>query len=157
MMKFANESVSKHSGFVGTKPKKTVAEDHGLLACYFALEMLHDLLAKAHAAMGRDSGSIYRPLWNIPDPLPHVLLHASCSLRIRRAFIVVFPTIIKDEFRVAYEIFWCRVQIFLVLLLHGREIHGLLDDIVVVQYLIFIDRLLERPRVGIVLHIVEEM
>jgi hypothetical protein len=55
------------------------------------------------------------------------------------------------------ELLWRRIQVLLVLLLHRREIHGLFDDVVVVEYLVLVDWLLEGPRITVVLHVVEQM
>ena len=43
------------------------------------------------------------------------------------------------------------------LLLHGSKVHGLLDDVVVIQDLVFVDGLLKGPGVAVVLHVVEEV
>ena len=43
------------------------------------------------------------------------------------------------------------------LFFHGSKVHGLLDDVVVVEDLVFVDGLLEGPCVAVVLHVVEEV
>jgi hypothetical protein len=43
------------------------------------------------------------------------------------------------------------------LLLHRRKVHGLFNHVVVIEHLVLVDGLLERPCVAVVLHVVEEM
>ena len=43
------------------------------------------------------------------------------------------------------------------LFLHGGQVHGFFDDIVVVEHFVLVDRLLKGPGVGVVLQIVEEV
>jgi hypothetical protein len=99
----------------------------------------------------------YRPLRNLLDLLPHELFQSVGRFGIGRGFVVVSPTIVEYELGVLDEVFRVRVGILLVLLLHRCQVHGLLDDIVVVCNLILIDRLLERPSISVVLHGIEKM
>lgn len=55
------------------------------------------------------------------------------------------------------EILRGRVQILLVLFFHGAEIHGFLDDFVVVGDFVPVDGLHKGPGGAVVLHVVEEV
>ena len=97
------------------------------------------------------------PLRNALDLRPHELLQLVRMLGIRRRLIIVCPAIVKDELRIFDELLWTGVLVLLMLLLHGPQVHGLLDDLVVVGHLVLVDGLVEGPRRRMVLHIVKEM
>ena len=99
----------------------------------------------------------YRPLWNIPDLLPHELLKLVCALSIGCGLIIVASAIVEYQHGVLDEILWGRVQVLLMLLFHGRQIHGLHDYLVVVWNLIAVDGLGKWPGCTMVLHIVQQV
>jgi len=99
----------------------------------------------------------YRPLRNRLDLAPHELLQLIRALRIRRRLVVVPAAIIEDELRIFDEVLRCRVQVLLMLLLHRAEVHGLLDDLVIIRHLVPVDGLREGPRRAVVLHVVEQV
>ena len=97
------------------------------------------------------------PLRHLLDLTPHELLQPIRRFRIRRRLSIVPPTIIKDQLRILDKVVRGGIEILLVLLFHGREIHGLLDDVVVVVHLVCVDGLQKRPGIVVVLHVVEEV
>lgn len=80
-----------------------------------------------------------RPLGDGLDLVPHVLLELVGRFGVGRALVVVFATIVEDEASVLDELFRRRVLVGLELRLHGGEIHRLLDDFVVIGYVVFVD------------------
>ena len=105
----------------------------------------------------QDCSKTYRPLRNRLNLAPHKLLQLVRALRIRRRLIVILPAIIKNQPGVADEIVRRRVQVRFVLLLHRAQVHGLFNNLVVIGDFIPIDRLRERPRGAVVLHVVEQV
>ena len=99
----------------------------------------------------------YRPLRNLLDLGKHKFLQLIRALGIRRRLVVILATIIENQLGVPDEILRRRVQVLLVLLLHGAQVHRLLDHLVVIRHLVAVDRLRERPRRPVVLHIVEQV
>lgn len=99
----------------------------------------------------------HRPLRYQLDLLIHILLQLVRTLHIRRALRIVLAAIVEDQSRVVDEIFRGRVEILLVLFLHGAEIHGFLDDFVVVGHFVAVDGLHKGPGGAVVLHVVEEV
>lgn len=90
-------------------------------------------------------GTTYRPLWDIPDLLPHEFLQFVRTLRVRRILVVVFPTVVENQHGILDEILRRRVHVFLMFLFHGRKIHRLLNDLIVVRDFISVHRLSKWP------------
>src|SRR5690242_21586647 len=96
----------------------------------------------------------YRPLRDIAYLLPNELVQPPCGLGIARALVVVLSAVIKDKLGVADEVFGRGVEILFVLFIHGGQVHGLFDDVVVVEDVVLVCGVLEGPGVGGVMRVV---
>ena len=99
----------------------------------------------AYRKMSMIGTMTHRPLGNRLDLRPHILLQLIRTLRIRRRLIIILAAIIKHQLRIADEILRRGIQILFMLFLHGAQIHGLFDDLVVVGHLVAVDGLREGP------------
>lgn len=96
-----------------------------------------------------------RPLGDGLDLYPHVLFQLVGRLGIRRRLVVVLATVVEDELSVPGKVFRRLVLVGLQLLLHGAEVHGLLDDVVVVGHIVLVDGVEERPGRLVVLKVIK--
>lgn len=99
----------------------------------------------------------YRPLRNVLDLSPHVLFQFVGALGIGRSLVVVFAAIVEDQLRVSDKVFRGRIEVFFVFFFHGAEVHGLLDDFVVIGDFVAVDWLCEGPGRGVVLDVIEKV
>lgn len=72
------------------------------------------------------------PLGDSLDLLPHELLQLVGRLGVGGALVVVLAAVVEHKTGVPDEVLGGGVLVGLELVLHGAEVHGLLDDIVVV-------------------------
>src|SRR5579871_622489 len=99
----------------------------------------------------------HRPFRHFLDLLPHELFESVGSLGIWSRFVIVFSTVFEDESCITNEILWIWIHVFFVLFFHGCKIHWLFDNVIIVLNFVLINWLLERPRICIVLHVIEKM
>ena len=82
---------------------------------------------------GKEDGKpTHRPLWDVANLLPHELVQLVRTLGVRCTFVVVPTAVVEDQHGVFDEVLWGGVHVLLVLLFHRRQVHGFLDDLVVV-------------------------
>lgn len=98
-----------------------------------------------------------RPLGHGLDLLPHELLKLVGRLGVWRGLVVVLAAVVEDEPGVPDEVLGRRVLVGLQFALHGAEVHGLFDDLVVVGDVITVNGDKEGPGRVVVLQIVEEV
>lgn len=98
-----------------------------------------------------------RPLGDGLDLVPHVLLELVGRLGVGGALVVVLAAVVEDEAGVFDEFLGRRVLVGLELRLHGREVHRLLDHLVVIRDVVSVDRVQEGPGRLVVLHVVEKV
>lgn len=85
------------------------------------------------------------PLGDGLDLLPHELLELVGRLGVGGALVVVLAAVVEDEAGVADKVLRGGILVGLELVLHGAEVHGLLDDVVVVGDLVAVNRDEEGP------------
>lgn len=98
-----------------------------------------------------------RPFRHGFDLLPHESFQLIGRLGIRRAFVVVFATVVEDEPGVFDKVLGGGILVSLELALHGAKIHGLLNHVVVVRNIIAINRDKEGPCRVMVLEVIEQV
>lgn len=96
------------------------------------------------------------PLRDILHKAPHKLLQLDRALGIHGRRLVILFAIRKHELEIVDEVLWFQVSAVLEPFFHGSEVHRRRDDVVIVGDLVFVDGLQERPRLLMVLDLVEE-
>lgn len=97
------------------------------------------------------------PLRDSLDLGPHELLELVRALGVRRGLVIVLAAVIKDQLGVLDEVLGGGVVVGLELGLHGAEVHGLLDDVVVVGDVVARHGVQEGPCRRVVLHVVQQV
>lgn len=98
-----------------------------------------------------------RPFRHGFDLLPHESFEFIGRFGVGRAFVVVFAAVVKDELGIFDEILGSAILVCFELALHGAEIHGLLNHVVIVRHIISINRDKERPCGVVVLEVIEQV
>jgi hypothetical protein len=98
-----------------------------------------------------------RPFRHGFDLLPHEPFELVGRLGVWCALVVVLATVVEYEPGVFDKVFGSGILICLELALHGAEIHGLLNHVVIVRNIISINRDKERPCRVMILEIIEQV
>jgi hypothetical protein len=97
------------------------------------------------------------PFGHILNLFPQLLFQLDGSFVVWSLLCIVASAVDRYESGVSDKVFGGFVSVVFEFLFHGAEVHGLLDDIVVVEDFVFVDGLEERPSVGAVLEGREEV
>lgn len=91
------------------------------------------------------------PLRDRLDLLPHVLFQFVGTFSIWSALVVILAAVVEYEAGIPDEVLGGRILVRIQLRLHCAEIHGFLDDIVIVGHVVLVDRNQERPAALVIL------